>query len=130
MCGSRPCLYSVGWRAKSCRVRLLWYLGHPPLAASTRSSGAAMTSAPHVPTPEEFAALPRPVRPQLVIESKDRRRVWTITQSAAGFDVNGIRNDNETGWSVAGHNHFETEAGAISFARSICGLPPLERETA
>lgn len=77
-----------------------------------------MTSAPHIPTPTR----------QIVIESKDRRRMWTVTPTAAGFDVNGIRNDNDLGWMVAGHHHFDLQADAVGFARSICGLAPLEKE--
>lgn len=56
----------------------------------------------------------------IAFESKDGRRIWSITEKAGGYDVNGIRFDG-TGWAIAGHNQFSTLEAAEGFCRDICG---------
>lgn len=55
------------------------------------------------------------------IESKDGKRIWTITERDGQFHCSGVR-ANGTGWDIAGHGVFFTLETALYFAESMCGL--------
>jgi hypothetical protein len=59
-----------------------------------------------------------------LVESKDGKRIWTITERDKQFHCSGVRDDGAGGWTIAGHAIFLTEAAAVEFAESLCGLRP------
>ena len=61
-----------------------------------------------------------------LIKSADGRRMWTIHDRGDRFECIGMRADPGEAPTIAGHHEFVTEAAAVAFCRSICGLKPME----
>lgn len=60
------------------------------------------------------------------IESKDGKRIWTITERGGRFESRGVY-ITSPGYYDFRHRFFPSENDALDFCREICGPDYLER---